>query len=58
MLTLPIKREYFKMIENGEKPEEYRDITPYYMSRFKNIFDTFAKRLRGYVPYIGSRLYS
>lgn len=28
MLTLPIKGEYFKMIENGEKPEEYRDITP------------------------------
>lgn len=29
------------MIENGEKPEEYRDITPYYMSRFKNIFEMY-----------------
>jgi hypothetical protein len=41
MLTLPIKGKYFKMIESGEKPEEYRNITPYYMSRFKNIFEMY-----------------
>lgn len=29
------------MIESGEKPEEYRNITPYYMSRFKNIFEMY-----------------
>lgn len=71
MLTLPIKGKYFKMIESGEKPEEYRNITPYYMSRFKNIFEmypysqwnrpphnTFTERLRRYVPDTGSSLYS
>lgn len=41
MLTLPIKGKYFKMIESGEKPEEYRNITPYYISRFKNIFEMY-----------------
>lgn len=34
MLTLPIKRKWFDMIATGEKPEEYRDITPYYDARF------------------------
>ena len=36
MLTLPIKRKWFDMIENGEKREEYRAITPYYIKRFRN----------------------
>lgn len=34
MLTLPIKKRWFDMIVSGEKPEEYRDDTPYYRSRF------------------------
>lgn len=34
MLTLPIKKQWFDMIVSGEKPEEYRDDTPYYESRF------------------------
>jgi hypothetical protein len=34
MLTLPIKKKWFDMILSGEKPEEYRDYTPYYISRF------------------------
>jgi hypothetical protein len=34
MLTLPIKKKWFDMIESGEKKEEYRDIKPYYQSRF------------------------
>jgi hypothetical protein len=33
MLTLPIKRKWFDMIESGEKKEEYREITPYYEAR-------------------------
>ena len=36
MLTLPIKKKWFDMIKSGEKKEEYREIKPYYDSRFKN----------------------
>lgn len=35
MLVLPIKKKWFDMIVNGEKKEEYREIKPYYESRFK-----------------------
>lgn len=35
MLTLPIKKKWFNMILSGEKKEEYREIKPYYDSRFK-----------------------
>lgn len=38
MLTLPIKRKWFNMIVNGEKKEEYRDIKPYYDSRFEKLW--------------------
>ncbi len=35
MLVLPIKKKWFNMIASGEKKEEYREIKPYYKSRFK-----------------------
>ena len=38
MLILPIKRKWFDMIVSGEKKEEYREIKPYYDSRFMNAF--------------------
>lgn len=38
MLTLPIKKKWFDMILSGEKKEEYREITPYYETRFKNLW--------------------
>lgn len=38
MLTLPINKKWFDMILSGEKKEEYREIKPYYKSRFKNVF--------------------
>lgn len=38
MLTLPIKKKWFDMIISGDKLEEYRKITPYYETRFKNLF--------------------
>lgn len=41
MLTLPIKKKWFDMILSGEKKEEYREIKPYYETRFKNIFYTY-----------------
>lgn len=41
MLTLPIVGKWFYMILSGEKKEEYREIKPYYTSRFKKIFDMY-----------------
>ena len=36
MLVLPIKKKWFDMIKSGEKKEEYREIKPYWFTRFKN----------------------
>ena len=38
MLTLPIKKKWFDMILSGEKKEEYREIKPYYITRFRNVW--------------------
>lgn len=38
MLVLPIKKKWFDMILSGEKKEEYRDIKPYYKTRFEHIW--------------------
>lgn len=38
MLVLPIKKKWLEMIISGEKKEEYREIKPYYNSRFQNYF--------------------
>jgi hypothetical protein len=38
MLTLPIKKKWFDMILSGEKKEEYREIKPYYITRFRKLF--------------------
>lgn len=37
-MILPIKKKWFDMIRTGEKKEEYRDIKPYYDSRFRKAF--------------------
>ena len=37
MLTLPIKKKWFDMILSGEKKEEYREIKPYYETRFTHV---------------------
>ena len=50
MLILPIKKKWFDMIKNGEKKEEYREIKPYWKSRFYNAVkevldrETFAQQ--------------
>lgn len=41
MLTLPTMGKWFYMILSGEKKEEYREIKPYYTSRFKKIFEMY-----------------
>lgn len=47
MLTLPIKKKWFDLILSGEKREEYRKLSPYYTSRFQNLFhgDTDEKEI-------------
>lgn len=37
MLILPIKKKWFDMIRSGQKKEEYREIKPYWTSRFNNM---------------------
>ena len=32
-LQLPLKREWFEMTDSGEKTEDYREITPYWIGR-------------------------
>ena len=48
MLVLPIKKKWFDMIKSGEKKEEYREIKPYYDSRFKGYYYATT----GMLPYI------
>ena len=38
MLTLPIKKKWFDLILLGEKTEEYREIKPYWTTRFTKVF--------------------
>lgn len=38
-LILPITKKWFQMILSGEKTEEYREIKPYWKSRFEKHFD-------------------
>lgn len=38
-LVLPIKKKWFDMILAGVKYEEYREIKPYYIKRFKKFKD-------------------
>ena len=38
MLSLPIKMKWLEMIASGEKKDEYREIKPYWTTRFKNVF--------------------
>ena len=47
MLVLPIKKKWFEMIASGEKKEEYREIKPYWVTRFNNELD---KMLNPIIP--------
>lgn len=35
-LQLPLTKQWFYMTKSGEKPEDYREITPYWIKRFCN----------------------
>ena len=47
MLILPIKKKWFDMILSGEKREEYRELSPYYKTRFKKLFEMYPY---SYIP--------
>ncbi len=51
MLILPIKKKWFDMILSGQKTEEYREIKPYYDSRFRNAFGLNTGRGAWERPY-------
>lgn len=38
MLILPIKKKWYDMILSGEKKEEYRELKPYYQTRFVRLW--------------------
>ncbi|EMB44003.1 hypothetical protein [Treponema denticola] len=38
MLIFPMKKEWYEKIKNGEKTIEYREVKPYWETRFKNEF--------------------
>lgn len=40
MIVLPIKKKWLDMIKAGIKKEEYREVKPYYTSRFEKVFGT------------------
>lgn len=48
-LHLILKAQWYNMIEQGIKKEEYRDITPYYQKRLCNSFlSDYCKRVTAY----------
>lgn len=48
MLTLPIKKNWSDLILKGIKKEDYRDIKPYYTSRFSKLFGICEQTLLYY----------
>ena len=41
ILDLPLKKQWYDMIANGTKREEYRDIKPFYTTLFRSDDGTF-----------------
>ena len=37
-LCLPLKKEWYEMIESGVKTEEYREIKPYWVTRLAHCY--------------------
>lgn len=48
ILDLPLKAKWYKMIESGVKPEEYREIKPYWEKRLINRGYTHVRFRYGY----------
>lgn len=50
ILFLPMKAEYFDQIVTGEKPEEYREVTPYWAARLDGPSFRYIEISKGYPP--------
>jgi hypothetical protein len=48
VLTIPVNGVYFDQIANGDKPEEYRLVTPYWMKRLNGRDYRSVVLTRGY----------
>lgn len=48
ILDLPLKKEWYNMIESGEKREEYREIKPYWSKRLVGKGYTHVRFRYGY----------
>lgn len=48
ILDLPLKAKWYEMQESGEKPEEYREITPYWCKRLLCIYIPLFSHRNGY----------
>lgn len=46
MIYLPIKRNWYDMILNGIKKEEYRNVVPYYISRLEKYLNADPIRVK------------
>lgn len=52
-LHLPLKKEWYEMIERGEKTEEYREIKPYWCKRFTRDFPLISSFRFDYAIWSG-----
>lgn len=48
ILYLPLKKKWYEMIESGVKPEEYRDIKPYWCKRLYKNGDMTTQEFKPY----------
>lgn len=51
-MYLQIKKKWFDMIVSGEKKEEYREIKPYYDTRFQNLFGFIMLERKGKIEIL------
>ena len=47
ILDLPLKKEWYEMIESGVKTEEYREIKPYWCNRLLSMYPFITRYWEG-----------
>lgn len=55
ILHLPLKARWYDMQESGEKPEEYREITPYWIKRLVDS-NSLGRKMLCNVPGVAASL--
>ena len=45
MLIFPLKKQWYEKIKSGEKTVEYREVKPYWTTRFYNEFGFFPEQI-------------